>query len=625
MPIARFQLPDGRVARFEVPQGTTPEQAQTLMEAHFNEAPPEPQATGVDAIPGQTEAGRTSATVPQEDSWLNRLRGVTETGLAMATGVPAALVGQVAGLGQGLFGGKYGTPEGVTQAAQTAANVSNYLTYQPRTEAGQQYTGELGKMFNAVGPAVGALPEMNMLGQAMAPVTQMGKDTLATGQQVGQQGLLAAQQAGTNALARVMPKKPVMPGIGAAETQAALLRQSRASGLDVPINLTKGEATRNFEQQRFEKETAKMPGGEALRTNAASNNEKLLRNFNSFHTATGAEKVGRRALGEVVDDVVVYKFKKVQQEVGKAFDEARTAGEMAEPVPYAPLNDFLKKNSSVETNAPVLSAIRKEIKRLDPQGSGMISLNDLEQIRQMTGKLATPGTPNLPYGIQAKKVIDVMTEGKGGPLYQQARSLNTKFKNEFENVGVIDKLLSTKPGTKDRAVAFEDVYNHAVVQSSRDDLHAVRNTLQTAGPKGQQAWREIQGAAINDAIEQITKNTARDVNGNPILSPAAFNKWVKTLEQDGKLEVLFGKKGAEKIHDLNEVSLNLTAVPGAVNSSNTASVLAGLLEASAMGAITGLPVPLVSLAKAGVKKYKANALAKQVQGAINYNALAPAP
>lgn len=30
MPIARFQLADGRVARFEVPEGTTPEQAQTL-------------------------------------------------------------------------------------------------------------------------------------------------------------------------------------------------------------------------------------------------------------------------------------------------------------------------------------------------------------------------------------------------------------------------------------------------------------------------------------------------------------------------------------------------------------------------------------------------------------------
>lgn len=31
MPIARFQMPDGRVARFEVPDGATPEQAQALM------------------------------------------------------------------------------------------------------------------------------------------------------------------------------------------------------------------------------------------------------------------------------------------------------------------------------------------------------------------------------------------------------------------------------------------------------------------------------------------------------------------------------------------------------------------------------------------------------------------
>lgn len=37
MPIARFQMPDGRVARFEVPEGTTPEQAQQMMQSHFQE------------------------------------------------------------------------------------------------------------------------------------------------------------------------------------------------------------------------------------------------------------------------------------------------------------------------------------------------------------------------------------------------------------------------------------------------------------------------------------------------------------------------------------------------------------------------------------------------------------
>lgn len=35
MPVARFQMPDGRVARFEVPEGTTPEQAQAMIEAQL--------------------------------------------------------------------------------------------------------------------------------------------------------------------------------------------------------------------------------------------------------------------------------------------------------------------------------------------------------------------------------------------------------------------------------------------------------------------------------------------------------------------------------------------------------------------------------------------------------------
>lgn len=45
MPIARFEMPDGRIARFEVPEGTTPEQAQAMisqMLAQRNK--PEPRA-----------------------------------------------------------------------------------------------------------------------------------------------------------------------------------------------------------------------------------------------------------------------------------------------------------------------------------------------------------------------------------------------------------------------------------------------------------------------------------------------------------------------------------------------------------------------------------------------------
>src|SRR6056297_2166865 len=41
MPIARFQMPDGRIARFEVPEGTTPEQAQAQIEAMIAEGLPQ--------------------------------------------------------------------------------------------------------------------------------------------------------------------------------------------------------------------------------------------------------------------------------------------------------------------------------------------------------------------------------------------------------------------------------------------------------------------------------------------------------------------------------------------------------------------------------------------------------
>lgn len=43
MPIARFQMDDGRIARFEVPDGTTPEQAQSMMQEHFASQQPAQQ------------------------------------------------------------------------------------------------------------------------------------------------------------------------------------------------------------------------------------------------------------------------------------------------------------------------------------------------------------------------------------------------------------------------------------------------------------------------------------------------------------------------------------------------------------------------------------------------------
>jgi hypothetical protein len=73
MTIARFQLPDGRIARFEVPEGTTPEQAQMMIQqqlAEMGQAPTE-------VFDVQTDQGQNvqvDVTIPQEE-----VTSITET------------------------------------------------------------------------------------------------------------------------------------------------------------------------------------------------------------------------------------------------------------------------------------------------------------------------------------------------------------------------------------------------------------------------------------------------------------------------------------------------------------------------------------------------------------------
>lgn len=63
MPIARFEMPDGRVARFEVPDGTSPEQAQQMMAAHFTPKPQQPEPAKYDPTEGMSTADKVLAGV----------------------------------------------------------------------------------------------------------------------------------------------------------------------------------------------------------------------------------------------------------------------------------------------------------------------------------------------------------------------------------------------------------------------------------------------------------------------------------------------------------------------------------------------------------------------------------
>lgn len=608
-----FTSPDGKKYTITGPEGSTKEQAFGILQNQLSSANKAKQSQLSDQIPSSSgseeriAAGRMN--INQEDTTLGKIIGAAyETPLTIGSNMIGGTLGHIAGTAKYLTGSTWKDSE------ETANKIASAIGYQPKSETAKYLVNKIGSGIESSGIQGLPIPELNNLVRLIGPSSALrgaaGTNALAT--QSAENASLV-----NTPMREFMGSKPknALSGVGAADTGNALIRTERAADLPIPINLTKGQKNRTFEQQQFEAETAKLPEGEPLRQRKADQNQQFLQNIDSFIDTTGAQQPTLRATGKVVTDALINKATESKAKINEAYRVAKESGSMEEPVPVQAISDYIEKNRSAMKNAPILSSVEDELKRLD-NGTGKISINDIEELRKMTGRLSQPGTPNSVYGGDVKSLIDEATKDKGGVEYQQARRMYENYSSEFKNAGVIDKLLRTKPGTKDRSVAYEDVTNHSIFDGSLDDVRNIRRTLQTAGDDGSQAWKELQGQTLNQLKESITSNTSRDIRGNPIVSPAKFNKMVNNLDSDGKLDFVFGKQGAQKLRDMNELSMDIfTAPPGSVNSSNTSSALMRGFESLAG---YGKKIPVVGHAiDYGIKKSKSNKLQQRVLDALD--------
>lgn len=515
-----------------------------------------------------------------------KVAGDLEAAGTMLTGATTGLLGRVGGTIGGIAGsvasGKFGTQEGAAMAAQAAEEGAQKLTYEPKTKEGREALETIGRLFDS-----SKLAGLGPSEAVVAPRAVSAEAAQAARQTAGQAAGVVRQGA-RDIQANIASGEPQMAGVGAAETSQEAIRRQRAADLPVPIDLTKGQATRDFAQQQFEREAAKNPDiGNPIRQRFSDQNQKILQNFDTWVDQTGAEGGSLRAVGQTVTDALVNKSNRAKAEVRSAYEKAKESGAMQEKVDLSPLEKYLEDHKAEAINAQVLTSVEARLGYVAKDGEA--SINDLEEVRKMVGRLSGKDATNAIFANEVKQVIDGMTEGKGGDLYKQARSLRYRYGQEFQDHAVIDRLLSFKPGTKDRSVAYEDVFSHSILNGSLDDVRTVRKTLQTAGKDGEQAWKELQGATIQHIKDEITKNVQIDQAGNRVISPARLDRLVSELDKDGKLDFVFGKQGAQQIRDVNGIAQDaFTAPPGSVNHSNTASILARTLDKVA-GKVTGVP------------------------------------
>lgn len=570
------------------------------------------------------------------ESLIGGAEALATIGTGATTGAVGYITGAAEGIGKSIAEGKFGTQEGVNIAEETAAKRAGQYTYAPRTEAGREQVeaaGRIGEALTPFAPVAGELAALRGVAQpyvqarAGQAIQQAAPVARQAAQQVQQAATGAAQQA-RQVAQRVLPQQQARAGsVGAAATEQAMQRQTQAGQLPVPVQLTRGQSTREFGQTQFERETAKLPEvGAPLRERYAQQNEQVMQNFDAWVDLTGAEAPDLRSVGRIVDKAVVNKAKASKAKVRAAYKDAEKAGEMEQPIEVPTLVAHLNDAVPEIATAPVLdTAIKKALQlgiatradggTLIPQAA---PLKNVEAFRQAMNRAADPmDAPNMRQITIMKGLVDDSTETAGGDVYRNARRLRKMYADEFENRAVISQLLRTKKGTNDRAVAFEDVFKKTIIDGSLDDVRNLRKTLQTAGSEGQQAWKELQGQTMAQLRDAAYGNSARDERGNPILSAAALDRRVKSLDADGKLDFIFGKKGAEQIRTLNDLAkVIFTAPPGSVNTSNTASALRVALDAFATGTLTGIPAPAVTALRAVAGKIKDRKLAKRVKDAL---------
>jgi hypothetical protein len=481
--------------------------------------------------------------------------------------------------------------------------------YQPRSGASQDVLQSIGSAFEAskLPPVLptGMLPSYaRMVGATQPPVTQ------------------AVQQVPRMA-DMLRREQPTMAGVGAAATPETVTRTQMASQLRVPVQLSKGQAERELGQQQFEIETPKISPelGKPLVEAQARRNDAILQNFDAFVDATGKQTFGLRATGKVVTDVLNKEADLAKTKIEKAYNLAKEKGETEAPIEYAPLKAFIENETPTTrtANAPILNIVYEQLAKNDPKNTGQISINALEDIYKVINKNYVPATPNASYGRDMRNIINEITEGKGGDLYQQARRLRQDYAKRFENIGAIDRLISTKANSDDRVVALEDVFQKSIINGSLDDVKNLGFALKKSGPQGQQAFKELQGQTIEFLKDRVTQSIDTDMFGNPVVSPAKFKSAVRELDQDGKLDYLFGKKGAQEIRDLMETTILVNApLKGAANTSNSASLVIRSLDMINRSPIGAIPV-LSKITKYSFEKAQEAELKKKIKESINYS------
>jgi hypothetical protein len=335
-----------------------------------------------------------------------------------------------------------------------------------------------------------------------------------------------------------------------------------ASLQDLPVPLegksapTKGQLTRNFEQLQFERELAKQgEAGAPIRERMENQTATLIQNLDALADQPGGVQTELRDIGRNVDKAIVNRADRLKQREKILYKQAKDSGQMKDSVSIEnidsvfdqldDMSDFTQNAKAIVRYAEKRGFISDSGGEIKPQPK---TLEEMERFRQFVNA-STDITDPRESRVRAimLSAIDDATADKGGELYKRARNFSSSMRQELESAGLTKALLSSKRGTNARQIAYEDVFKKVLLDSPIEEVNKLRGTLLRSGEDGKQAWADIKTKGMEYIKESSQLANQVDSQGNPVFSPDKLNKIVKKMDDQGKLDSIYGKRNAQYI------------------------------------------------------------------------------
>lgn len=545
--------------------------------------------------------------------------------------IGGTIAGSTYGFAKGLYNavdeGTYGTQDGVKTIRRTMDEVTDQFSKgQAYGEGGQAI---LDSAAEAIAPAIEAVADFDRDARILEPLAVLPGSPLAPAYRTmaASQGLSTAARYGVRRAgdAATAPVRAAQEGyrratappannksLGSAETDKARERIATSQGLPIPFEgdsgLTRGQATRDAQQLKFEHEAAR-DGNKDIQDRRRNQQAVAGQNFDAMEEDLSApsfgslEEQGAAVRGSLID----YKRSR-KREMDAAYQEARDAGEMSALVEPSVLDDaglteifqmsWIKRGIN-----PMNEPVYQEAKRLniiDDDGKlKPTSVDTLETFRQFVNDAYEVSIPR--EARQRRIFVDAIDKGMdsvdAGPAYGNARAIARDYYDEFDNSPLARDLDTNQRRTNQPRVANESV-SKKIANSSNAQIRQLRDTLQST-PDGQATWRSVQTEFLRDIRKSAFGMQTSDGVGTPLLTAATFKRKVGDLDRSGKLDTMLGPEQAQYIRDLVEVADAIASMPPqSVNPGTAAELIRrirGLAPAGAAGAAEsmlfgGLPV-----------------------------------